>query len=95
VIAGFQAQADFSLARQASHRLAIPLDVSAAEIYQSLVRTDRALLGLADRLIDLRGAGVQWKPDDHECVAAELQVGHTSGEVCWIAGQINIAEPAE
>lgn len=94
VISGFQAHSDFSLARQASHRLASPLGVSAAEVYESLVRTDRALLGFTDRLVDLRATGVQWKPDDHECVAAELQVGHPGG-VCWIAGHINIVEPSE
>jgi len=91
-IAGFQAQADFSLARQGSQHLAVSLGVPAAEIYESLVGTDRALLGVADRLVDLRGAGVQWKPDDHECVAAELRLEQISGAVCSIAGQISILE---
>jgi hypothetical protein len=51
------------------------------------------VLGIAGKLVHLRGAGVQWNPADHLCVAAQVLCAETAGDTWTLSGDIHAVEP--
>jgi hypothetical protein len=53
-------------------RLAVATGRPTDMIAQTLLNDGRAVLGVTDMLVHLRGTGVQWNPADHLCVARQV-----------------------
>jgi hypothetical protein len=59
-----------------------------------LLSQDKAVLGLARRVLHLRGAGLQWAPADDLCVAGELLTHTAAGNEWAIKRAVNELQPA-
>ena len=66
-----------------------------ALIDETLADDRRAVLGVADKLVHLRGAGVQWNPCDHMCMAGQVTCQPAHGGSWKLAGEIHALEPRQ
>jgi hypothetical protein len=58
------------------------------EVARLLLDDRRAVLGVVDRLVYLRAAGVQWGPCDHLCVVGEVRRREGSAEDWRLSGEL-------
>ena len=72
-VAAFQAHGDGVALTEAAARLAGGTGQPASLIARALLDDRRAVLGMTDRLVHLRGSGVQWNPADHLCMAGQVR----------------------
>lgn len=92
-VAAFQCHRDRTSVDEIGSRLARITGKPTHLIKQLLLDGSHAVLGAADRLVYLRGAGVQWNPADHLAVAAQV-VCRQVPETKWsLAGEIHAVEP--
>lgn len=87
VICAFQAHLDESTVTDMASRIANDIQAAQEKVSKYLLAADRAVLGARLRLVHQRGAGVQWSPSDHLCVAG--QVLHTAGDRWRLSGAIH------
>jgi hypothetical protein len=71
-VAAFQAHGDRASAAEIAARLALTTGQPRTLIMQALLDDRRAVLGIADSLVHLRGTGLQWNPADHLRVAGQV-----------------------
>ena len=88
VISAFQADIQRPDLPEIVARLANYLPAVPDEIEEHLLDERQAVLGVVTRLVYLRGAGVQWNPSDHLCVAGELLAAEPAGPSWVIKGEI-------
>jgi hypothetical protein len=93
-VAAFQAHTDRSSVAELAARVAHHLSAAPEEVEALLLNQDKAVLGLARRLLHVRGAGVQWAPADDLCVAGELLTGEGRSASWSLRGVIAEVEPA-
>ncbi|BBX27413.1 hypothetical protein [Mycolicibacterium alvei] len=92
-VAAFQCHRDRTSVDEIGSRLARTTGKPADLIKQLLLDGSHAVLGATDRLVYLRGAGVQWNPADHLVVAAQV-VCRPVPEATWsLSGEIHAVEP--
>jgi hypothetical protein len=90
-VAAFQVHDDIESVDEIAARLARILGKPADLIKQMLLDAMRAVLG-PDRLVYLRGAGVQWNPADHLCVAGQVLCRPVAGTAWTLSGEIHAVE---
>jgi len=88
VVAAFQAQRETATVDEAAARLAGGLLEGPRRIAEMLLDERRAVLGVVDRLIHLRGAGVQWNPSDHLCAVGEVLCSEPVGHHWRMSGEV-------
>ncbi len=88
VISAFQAHTDTAILPDVSRRIAKVLPAEPEEIEKLLLDESRAVLGAVRQLVRPFGAGVQWHPTDHLCVAGELLAADPEGAHWAIKGEI-------
>lgn len=88
VICAFQAHTDATILTDVAARIARILPAEPEEIEMHLRDESRAVLGAAQRLVKPFGAGVQWAPADHMCVAGELLGAQPAGSRWAIRGEL-------
>jgi len=88
VISAFQAHTDTTVLPHVVAQLAKVLPAQPVEIYKHLLDQRRAALGVVQRLVKPFGAGVQWNPADHWCVAGELLAADPVGPRWAIKGEL-------
>lgn len=88
VVAGFQAHRDRTTLGEISRRVGATLGMESDRIAQLLLDPGPAVLGVVNRLVHLRGAGVIWNPSDHMCVAGEVLVEDSTGPDWRLDGQL-------
>lgn len=71
-VAAFQAHGNHRTVTEIAARLAATTGRPADMITRTLLDDRRAVLGITDMLVHLRGTGVQWNPADHLCVAGQV-----------------------
>ena len=91
-VAAFQAHGDQASAAEIAARLAIATGQPAGLIAQTLLDDERAVLGVADRLVHPRGTGVQWNPADHLCMAGQVLCREAPGDTWTLSGEIHAVE---
>jgi hypothetical protein len=88
VIAAFQAHGDRASLDVPASRVAKSLGVPDDEVSRWLSSRERAVLGVAQKLLWPWRNGVQWNPADHLCLAGEVLDSGQSDE--WVlSGQIS------
>lgn len=70
----------------------LPPGSRAGLIAQALLDDKRAVLGMTDRLVHLRGSGVQWNPADHLCMAGQVLCREAPGDAWTLSGEIHAIE---
>jgi hypothetical protein len=93
VVAAFQAHRDRTTVADISARIAPTLAMEPDRIAQMLLDPGRAVLGVVNRLLHLRGPGLQWNPSDHMCVAGEVLLEAPTGPDWRLDGQLWALEP--
>ena len=93
-VVSFQAHGNRSSVSELAARLGATTGQSSNLIAQTLLDDQRAVLGLTDNLLYLRGDGVQWNPSDHLCAAAQVLVRPALSTTWSLAGQIHAVEQA-
>lgn len=88
VISAFQAHTDTTVLSHVVGQLAKVLPAEPVEIEKHLLDQRRAALGVVQRLVKPFGAGVQWMPADHWCVAGELLSAEPIGPRWAITGEV-------
>jgi hypothetical protein len=88
VVCAFQAHTDMAVLPDVAARFATVLPADPVEIEGHLLDQHRALLGVVPRLVKPYGAGVQWDPADHLCVAGELLAADPVGPRWAIKGEL-------
>ena len=91
-VAAFQVHGDHAVITQIAARLAIATGQPAGLVAQALLDDKRAVLGMTDRLVHLRGTGVQWNPADHLCVAGQVVCREAPGDMWTLSGEIHAVE---
>ena len=91
-VAAFQAHGDHAVITQIAARLAIATGQPTGLIAQALLDDKRAVLGMTDRLVHLRGTGVQWNPADHLCMAGQILCRDALGDTWTLSGEIHAIE---
>ena len=91
-VAAFQAHGDQASAAVIAARLAVVTGQPAGLIAQALLDDGRAVLGVTDRLVHLRGTGVQWNPADHLCMAGQVLCREAPGDAWTLSGEIYAIE---
>lgn len=79
---------DASTVAEGSTRVARTVPASPREVEALLLDRDKAVLGVARRLLHVRGRGVQWAPADDLCVAGELLAEEPAGETWSLRGAL-------
>jgi hypothetical protein len=91
VLSALHVHNEWATAHAPAERLGPRLNRDITEIEELLSDRHRAVLG-SRAVVHLRGAGVQWNPADHLCVACELRVSPSRGG--WqLIGAIHLVEP--
>jgi hypothetical protein len=93
VVAAFQAHRDRSTVGDIAARIAAALQERPQLIADLLLDQRRAPLGVVERLVHRRGAGVQWNPSDHMCVLGQILRAETDGRAWRLSGEIWAVEP--
>jgi hypothetical protein len=93
-VAAFQAYGNRLSAMELAARVSAITNQPIELIAQNLLDNRRAVLGVTDELIYLRGDGVQWNPSDHQCMAGQILVQPTPSTTWTLSGQICSVEPA-
>jgi hypothetical protein len=93
-VAAFQAHGNRLSAMELAARVSAITNQPIELIAQNLLDNRRAVLGVTDELIYLRGDGVQWNPSDHQCMAGQILVQPTPSTTWTLSGQIYSVEPA-
>jgi hypothetical protein len=88
-VAAFQAHGNQKAVAELATRLALATGRSADMIAQALLNDERAILGITDMLVRLRGTGVQWNPADHLCMAGQVLCRPASGGTWTLSGEIH------
>ncbi|OBK01289.1 hypothetical protein A5741_05000 [Mycolicibacterium conceptionense] len=88
VICAFQAHTDTTILPEVAERIAKVLPAEPAEIEKHLQDQSRAVFGGVPQLVKPFGAGVQWAPADHMCVAGELLAAAPADSYWAIKGEI-------
>ena len=91
-VAAFQGSSPAARLAQAAARIAATTGEEPSLMTHLLADAKRAVLGATGTLVHLRGAGVQWHPPDHLCVAAQLLITQTAGNTWTLSGGIYSAE---
>ena len=91
-VAAFQAHGDHAAITEIAARLAIATGQPTGLIAQALLDDKRAVLGMTDRLVHLRGSGVQWNPADHLCMAGQVLCREAPGDAWTLSGEIHAIE---
>jgi hypothetical protein len=91
-VAAFQAHGDHAAITEIAARMALVTGQPAGLIAQALLDDKRAVLGMTDRLVHLRGTGVQWNPADHLCVAGQVLCQEAPGDTWRLSGEIHAVE---
>jgi hypothetical protein len=92
-VASFQASGDPVSLGEIAARVAAATGEPTSLITQILAGGRRAVLAAAGNLVHLRGAGVQWNPADHLCVAGQVLISETTGDTWTLSGDIYAVEP--
>jgi hypothetical protein len=92
-VAAFQAHGSPAGAGEIAARVAAGTGWPSDGIAQMLTDDRKAVLGVTGKLAHLRGAGVQWNPADHLCVAAQVLCAETAGDTWTLSGDIHAVEP--
>lgn len=79
-VAAFQAYRDRRTVEEVAARVAGTLDASSQEVAHELLDDRRAALGSTDRLLYLRGRGVQWNLADDRCLAGEVLIEESASQ---------------
>ena len=91
VLTALHAHADSTTAHELGRRLAANLALPAENIAALLLAKERAALGTCQRLIVLRGRGVQCQPEDARVAALRIELDRTA--TSWtLTGRITRAE---
>jgi hypothetical protein len=93
-VAAFQAHGNRLSAMELAARVSTITNQPIELVAQNLLDKRRAVLGVTDELIYLRGDGVQWNPSDHQCMAGQILVQPTPSTTWTLSGQIYSVEPA-
>lgn len=64
----------------------------AGSIAQTLLDDGRAVLGITDMLVHLRGTGMQWNPADHLYMAGQVLGRQGPGGTWTLSGEIHAVE---
>ncbi|OBB19693.1 hypothetical protein A5761_00665 [Mycolicibacterium setense] len=91
-VAAFQCHRDRTSVDEIGARLARTTGRPADLIKQLLLDGRHAVLGAADRLVYLRGAGVQWNPADHLVAAAQVECRPVPDTKWSLSGEIDAVE---
>lgn len=91
-IAAFQAHGNRALAAEVAARLAVSTGQPMCLIEQTLLDDSHAVLGTDNKLVYLRGTGVQWNPADHLCVAGQVVCRQARGTTWTLSGEIHAIE---
>jgi len=92
-VAAFQAHGDRAGAGEIATRVAVGTGWPPGMITQMLTDDRRAVLGITGKLVHLRGAGVQWNPADHLCMAGQVLCAATAEDTWTLSGNIHAVEP--
>lgn len=92
-VAAFQSHNDLGSVDEVAARLARITGRRGDLIKELLLERGHAGLG-ADRLVHLRGLGLQWNPADHLLMAAQVVCRPAPGPTWTLAGEIHAVEPA-
>jgi hypothetical protein len=92
-VAAFQAPGDLADSGEISARIGAATAEPPGVITKILADDQRAVLGASGSLVYLRGAGVQWNPADHLCVAGQVLIAETTGDSWTLSGDIHAVEP--
>jgi hypothetical protein len=92
-VAAFQVHGNQTSAAEIAARLAVTTGSPATLIARTLLDETRAVLGATDRLVHLRGTGVQWNPADHLCVAGQVVCQPAPGTKWMLSGEIHSLSP--
>lgn len=92
-VAAFQAHGNRLSAVELAARVSAITNQHVDLIVQTLLDDRRAVLGVADDLLYLRGTGVQWNPSDQLCMAGQILVQPTPSTTWTLSGQIYSVEP--
>jgi hypothetical protein len=93
-VAAFQAHGNRLSAMELAARVSAITNQHVDLIVQTLLDDRRAVLGVTDDLLYLRGTGVQWNPSDQLCMAGQVLVRATPSTTWTLSGQIYSVEPA-
>jgi hypothetical protein len=93
VIAAFQAHRDPTTLSQISERIARTTNQEPSRVAELLLDDRNAVLGAPNHLVHLRGAGVQWNPSDHLCVAGQVHLAEPVGPQWRLSGELWALEP--
>lgn len=93
-VAAFQAHGNRLTAMELAARVSAITNQPIELVAQNLLDNRRAVLGVTDELVHLRGDGVQWNPSDHQCMAGQILVQPTPSTTWTLSGQIYSVEPA-
>lgn len=91
-VAAFQCHRDDASVEEIASRLARITGERTGLIKQLLLDGSHAVLGAADKLVYLRGPGVQWNPADHLVVAAQVVCRQSPGTDWSLSGEIHVVE---
>ena len=91
-VAAFQAHGNQRTVTEIATRLAAATGRPAGMIAQTLLNDGRAVLGVTDTLVHLRGTGVQWNPADHLCMAGQVLCRQVPGGTWTLSAQIHAVE---
>ena len=91
-VAAFQAHGNQRAVAEIATRLAVATRRPAGLIAQTLLNDGRAVLGVTDMLVHLRGTGVQWNPADHLCMAGQVLCQQVPGGTWTLSGEIHAVE---
>ena len=91
-VAAFQAHGNQRAVAEIATRLAVATRRPAGLIAQTLLNDGRAVLGVTDMLVHLRGTGVQWNPADHLCMAGQVLCQQVPGRTWTLSGEIHAVE---
>jgi len=95
VVCALQAQRDPASIDEIAARLSSVIREAPSRIAERLLDQERAVLGIVNRLIHLRGVGVQWNPSDHMCVVGEVLRGEAPGKDWRLSGEVWTLEALE
>jgi hypothetical protein len=91
-IAAFQAHGDQMTVAEIAALLAVDTGQSTGWIERVLLDDTHAVLGVADRLVYLRGTRVQWNPADHLCMAGQVLCREAPEDRWTLSGEIHAVE---
>jgi hypothetical protein len=92
-VAAFQTHGNPASVSEIAARLAVATGRPAGLIAQALLDYGHAVLGQADRLVHLRGTGVQWNPGDHMCMAGQVLCREAPDDRWTLSGEVRTVEP--